>query len=136
LAASRIAWLMLFGLKESFAIECEITNKSKPYFFGKVRIWLNGHAFGDFSGEIISTYVIYTEQILDHVANGPYDCSDVLPYMETLRWRITPVERGHRIDASSPQSSDLVVHLGAGELVDTIRSFGDWVRSHPEFAGA
>jgi hypothetical protein len=55
--------LVLFGRKDRLAIECELTDTSRPYFFGKVRVWFGGIPLGDFSGEIISTQVFAAEEL-------------------------------------------------------------------------
>ena len=52
---------MIFGRKDRLAIECEVTDRSKPYLFGKVRVWFGDLALGDFAAEIISTYVFAAE---------------------------------------------------------------------------
>lgn len=54
---------MLFGRKDRLAIECELIDTSKPYFFGKVQVWFGNVALGDFSGEIISTQMFAAEEL-------------------------------------------------------------------------
>jgi hypothetical protein len=56
--------LVVFGQTDRFAIECELTDTTVPYFFGKVRVWFGGLSLGDFSGEIISTQMFAAERLL------------------------------------------------------------------------
>jgi hypothetical protein len=54
---------LLFGRKDRLAIECELTDTSKPYFIGKVRVWFGDVALGHFSGEIVSTQMFAAEEL-------------------------------------------------------------------------
>ncbi len=124
---------MLFGSRTTFGIECEITDETKSYFFGKIRIWIGGGHYGDYSGEIISTYVFEFEHIIQYVANGKVDCSGRLPYMERLHWQIEPDKSGHRVLAQVEGDEPIEVFLPGTEFVDTCSAFVSWVRSHPTF---
>jgi hypothetical protein len=133
---------MLFGEKSCFAIECEITNTSKSYYFGRFRIWLAVRPFGDFSGEIISTNVFALEDILNEPKTGPVNCSSRLPDMEKLHCRVEADGDGHRFDAVTdridggnfvPSDHHFTVHMSDGELAKTVASFIDWVVGHPGF---
>ena len=54
---------LLFGRKDRLAIECELIDTSKPYFFGKVRVLFGNVALGHFSGEIVSTQMFAAEEL-------------------------------------------------------------------------
>lgn len=124
---------MQFGDRERFAIECEITDRTRPYFFGRFRIWIDGRAHGDFSAEIISTYVIYLSQIVKECQDGEVDCSGRLPYMENLRWRVSSHETGDELTAGLRGEEMRTVLLRRAEFREISEQFFDWVFSHPDF---
>lgn len=125
---------MLFGSRDTFGIECEITDTSYPCFWGKVRIWLGGVSFGDFSQEIVSVYVLHFERMLQEAADGPLDYTGLLPYMGDLSWQVAATPDGHVIKFCSGQTGESSVVLVAGEYVTAIEKFTEWVRGHAGFA--
>lgn len=45
---------MLFGHKDTFAIECDITKVTYNFIFGRLRIWLDECSLGRFSEEVLT----------------------------------------------------------------------------------
>jgi hypothetical protein len=45
---------MIFGDKNSFAIECEFTHQIEEFLYGKFRVWVDHQALGTFSEEVIT----------------------------------------------------------------------------------
>lgn len=125
---------MQFGDRQKFAIECELTDTSVPYFFGRFRIWIAGRPHGDFSGEIISTYVIYLSRIVREYERSEVDGSGRLPYMEELTWRVMSGPSGDRIVAGVGDEDPATVYLRPGEFRDIADQFFDWVLSDPKFS--
>ncbi len=127
---------MEFGDRRRFAIECELTSTDVPYFFGRFRIWIAGRPHGDFSGEIISTYVIALSGIAARYRDQEIHCSGLLPYMEALEWRVAGDDRSDRIEATVDGEPSIEVLLAPGEFRSICDEFCRWVRAHPGFTAA
>lgn len=124
---------MQFGDRDTFAIECELTDTKVDYFFGRFRIWIAGRPHGDFACEIISTYVIYLSAIVREYEAAPIDCTGRLPYMERLQWQVSSGPDGDRIVAALQGEEPMTVMLPRGGFGEVCGRFFDWVLSHPEF---
>ena len=45
---------MIFGEKQSFAVECEFTSQIGLWLYGRFRVWVGGHPIGTYSEEVLT----------------------------------------------------------------------------------